>query len=161
MSITDAVAAIKSGKVQAAALWEPYVSTVVTSDPGAFERLRSSFYSEFSVLAALRKSLDEKQEVPYALLRALARASAYFDKNGAEARQTVDTILRGKNVVVSGLAWQNIDIHIGLSATLLTMLNEEARWYHLKQASTVETDMRPLMRGSFMKAVAPHRVTYE
>jgi ABC-type nitrate/sulfonate/bicarbonate transport system substrate-binding protein len=161
MTVLQAVEAVQKGRVDAAALWEPYVSTAISLDPGSFERLRSSYYSEFSVLAARRDQVDALSEETGAVLRALGNAGAFYQRDPRRAQSVVDGLLRNRNVLPSELAWKDIDIHLGMSATLLTMLNQEARWYGHRRASTRRLDLKPLLQAQYLRDVAPQWVTFE
>lgn len=161
MSIDKAVTEVVSGAVDAAALWEPYLSQATSKDPASFSILRSSYYSEFSNLVSLRRTIDSQSELSYAVLRALGRANEFYEKKGAKARSDVDRLLTERGFFVSQATWDRTDIHLGLSATLLTMFNEETAWFNNREGIMDRFDMRPSFSSRFVKAVVPKQVTYE
>jgi ABC-type nitrate/sulfonate/bicarbonate transport system substrate-binding protein len=163
MPVTEAVEAVTKGWVDGAALWQPYVSQALAANPEAFVLHRSSFYSEFSMLAGLRDILDSHQDANYAILRALLRAHNFFLTKTAQAQALVDKVLQEKGFFVSPTAWKTMDIHLGLSATLLTMIVEEATWYRAQRevSGLIKQDMKFVFRGHYLKVLAPDLVTYE
>lgn len=163
MPIARVVEAVVQGTVDAAALWEPYVSQALGDHPERFSLLKSSFYSEFSMVAGLRENLDGQQETSYAFLRALIRADQDFNEHEAEARAIVEAALERQKFFVSRTAWDRMDIHLGLSSTLLTMIIEEANWYRSKnkQPEIARSQIKSALQGRFLKSLAPHMVTYE
>jgi NitT/TauT family transport system substrate-binding protein len=163
MPITKAVEAVEHGLVDAAALWQPYVSQSIAKNPESFTLFRSSFYSEFSMLAGLRENLDSQEEAILAVMRALMRSRNYFDSHTEQARDLVDKVLKEKGFFVSPVAWPKMDIHLGLSATLLTMMNEEMIWYQNKKKTDkrVRIDMKAVFRARYLKQLSPDLVTYE
>jgi ABC-type nitrate/sulfonate/bicarbonate transport system substrate-binding protein len=163
VSIAEAVQNLIDEKVDASALWQPYVSQAIAKEPDKFVLFRSSYYSEFSMLAGLRDNIDSQQDSLYAVLRALIRANHYFEHHRKDARALVDKILSEKKFFVSHEAWDQMDIHLGLSATLLTMLNEEAKWYSAQKAPLPNghLDLKSVLRGRYLTSLAPRLVTYE
>jgi ABC-type nitrate/sulfonate/bicarbonate transport system substrate-binding protein len=161
MSASEAVDALVSGAVDAAALWEPYLSQAIANDPGAFELLRSSYYTEFSMLVGLRGAVEGDRDSALALLRALKKAEDYLLANGKGARAAVDKFLVENGFFVSQATWERTYVHLGLSATLLTMLEEELAWHNERAGTPHRTLMRQLLRSHYLAAVAPRTVTYK
>jgi NitT/TauT family transport system substrate-binding protein len=161
MKIDEAVKAVASGEVDGAALWEPYVSQAIHDNPEKFTLLKSSFYSEFSMLAGLRSSLEKKEKESKAILRALIQAKEYFENHNAEARAVVDAKLSEKNFFVSKTAWDQTDIHIGLSSTLLTMFDVEGKWYRSMGDLSEPGHLKNIFFAEYLKELAPEMVTHE
>jgi ABC-type nitrate/sulfonate/bicarbonate transport system substrate-binding protein len=161
MPVGDAVRAVAAGEVDAAALWQPYVSQAIHDNPADFILLRSSFYSEFSMLAGMQEALQNKKDVSLALLRALLKAREYFETENREARAIVERILTEKNFFVSPTAWDQMDIQMGLSATLLTMFNVEADWYREQGDQSGIRKLDNIFAAAYLKEIAPELVTYE
>lgn len=161
MSISEAVEAVAKGRVDAAALWQPYVSQSVHANPANFVLLKSSFYSEFSMLAGLHENLESQRDANLAILRALLRAQKYFDNKNNEAKILVDGVLAAEGFFVSPAAWDQMDVHLGLSATLLTMFNIEADWYRADNGLSSNMKMEKTFDGQYLKNLAPDLVTYE
>lgn len=161
MKVGEAVEAVAKGRVDAAALWQPYVSQSVHENPADFVLLKSSFYSEFSMLAGLQENLELHQDANRAIMRALLRAQKYFDNKNNEARILVDQVLAEKGFFVSPTAWDQMDVHLGLSATLLTMFNIEADWYRADNGLSSNVRMEKIFEGQYLKKLAPDLVTYE
>ncbi len=163
MSIAEAVENLANGNVDAAALWQPYVSQSTAKDPEQFVLLRSSFYSELSMLTGLRDNLESQKETVVAVLRALMRARDFYDNHQREAREIVDRKLTSLGFFISPLAWDQMNIHLGLSSTLLTMLKEEAKWYESQNSllHLGEPDLKEIMRGDYLSQIEPQLVTYE
>ncbi len=161
MSIGQAVEDLSSGKIDGAALWEPYVGQAMAKDRALFNRLQSSYYSEFSVLVGLQASKRSMDKTSFAVLRGLLRANEFFQEEGPRAHKIVENKLRSLGFFVSEETWETLDINIGLSATLLTMLNEEAHWYRSRNGLTERQDMQHLLESRYVKAVASEQVTYE
>jgi NitT/TauT family transport system substrate-binding protein len=161
MTTAEAVNAVARGEVDAAALWQPYVSQSIHEDPSQFELLKSTFYSEFSMLAGLRDKLEAQQETNLAILRALLAAKKYFNSENQEARRLVEKILEEKKFFVSASAWDQMDIHLGLSSTLLTIFQVEADWYRSLGDLSGMNKIDHVFNGRDLKILAPHLVTYE
>ena len=161
MAVDEVLEALLSGHVDAASLWEPFVSQAVHKKPEKLLQFRSSFYSEFSMLAGMHANLQAKREESLAILRALIRAQDYFDKKNGEARSTVERILKQQNFFVSPLSWDQMDVKLGLSATLLTMFSVEADWYRAQDKLSGPKQLDNIFIGSYLKSLAPDLVTYE
>ena len=113
------------------------------------------------MLAGMHTNLQAKREESLAILRALIRAQDYFDKKNSEARSTVERILKEQNFYVSPIAWDQMDVKLGLSATLLTMFSVEADWYRAQDKMSGPKQLDNIFIGSYLKALAPDLVTYE
>jgi ABC-type nitrate/sulfonate/bicarbonate transport system substrate-binding protein len=161
MSAADAVSAVRTGNVDAAALWEPYLSQAIAVEPDNYSLLRSPYYSEFSMLVGKRDAIHESQPAPYAVLRALKRAADFYAEDTVKAQRLVDNLLKKQGVFVSAQAWNQIDIHLGISATLLAMLTEEAHSFRSRETLHTNEEVTALMRGQFLKSLDPQLVTYE
>lgn len=161
MSVVDAVEAIVTGQVDAAALWEPYLSRALSANPSQFDKLRSSYYSEFSMLAALSENVDRQPEMMMAVMRALVRARNFYRDQTDTARKLVDRVLTEEGFFVSRRPWENMDIHLGLSATLHTEIVEQTQRYAKGNYEHGRPNMKPLLRSSFLKEVDPDGVTFE
>lgn len=159
--VRDLVTAVSSGEVDAAALWEPYVSESISKNPENFILLRSSFYTEFSMLVGLRDNVEKIQDASEAVLRALIKAQSFFENQKPEAQQLVEKALVSRGFYVHPKPWVQSDIQMGLSKTLLEMLEQEVKWYQSKSGSNVIIDMKAALYGPLLKDLAPERVTYE
>jgi ABC-type nitrate/sulfonate/bicarbonate transport system substrate-binding protein len=161
--VDQAVKQVAAGQVDGAALWQPYVSQSMSANPEQFQLLQSSYYSEYSLLAGLRENIDSQQKSIYAVMKALLKARDYFQANKVEAQEQVDKLLSERGFFVSKEAWNQMEIHLGLSATLLTMLNEESKWYssHQKPSRSINYDVKSVLRGRYLSLLAPELVTYE
>lgn len=160
MSVSEALEAVHNGTADAAALWEPHLSRALAEGPKEFNVLRTSFYSEFSTVSALHQRMQNRPDLAFSVLRALKRAEFFYEANAREAQAIVDRFLSKHGGYVSKDPWQHIDIHLGLSATLLAMLREEARWAGASIGATRSPDMRLLLLNPYLEAVFPSRVTF-
>lgn len=161
MSIQEAVNAVASGTVDASALWQPYVSQSIHESPANFELLKSSFYSEFSMLAGLQPNLENNKEANAAIMKALLRARDYFESENLEARNLVENILVDNKFFVTPAAWDQMDVHLGLSASLLTMFSIEAEWYRAQGHVGGPEKIDNVLYSPYLKSLAPQLVTYE
>jgi ABC-type nitrate/sulfonate/bicarbonate transport system substrate-binding protein len=156
------VAMLESGKIDAAGLWEPFLSQLMASGgPEVFGRYETSFYSEFSVLSGYYDYVSQNQKVMLQVLRAIDRAHEFYLKNAPEAQAAVDGNLSEHNAPIRPETWSEIDLHLGLSATLLTMLNEEAKWYQNQDKSSSPIDAKSALRGDLLRQVSAKTVTFE
>ncbi len=159
--ISELVLALKSGEVDAAALWEPYVSMVMNENPNNFTILRTSFYTEFSMVVGLREKIDHDQGRAEAVLKALLQAQNYFDQRPDEAQAAVDKVLVNHSYYVASQPWKQMTVQLGLSHTLLTMLEQESKWSQIKSGTTNSIPMKTILQGNILKTLAPDRVTFE
>ncbi len=160
-SIAQVLDDLKSGQIDAAAFWEPYLGQALATDKVAYMRFQSSYYSEFSLLASLRGNPDVTDDALYALMRSLVRAQMFFQKEALQAQSIVDRKLHSLGFFVSSDTWKTLDVNLGLSATLLTMLQEEANWYRNRSENSSAVDMRLLLKETYIKAVVPDQVTFQ
>lgn len=160
-NIKELVAALKSGEVDAAALWEPYVSKVITENPEDFTLLRTSYYTEFSMVVGLRDTVDLQKNSSEAVIKALLQAQKYYDTDTVEAQSAVEKVLTDHSFLVSPQPWKQMSIQLGLSRTLLAILDEESKWSQEKIGAKNQVIMKTTLHGRFLKSLAPDRVTYE
>lgn len=159
--IGESVEELRAGRVDAAALWEPYVGQAIADAPDDFVLMKSSYYSEFSLLAAPQKSLLGREPLQDAMILALKRAADFYYADRKAAREIVDEFLRKQNAFVSTAIWQNFDVHLGLSSTLLTMLTEETRWYSAKAGPATDlTELKAVLDDRALSKFAPDLVTF-
>lgn len=160
LSLDQLVAALKKGTVSAAGLWEPVIGQLQREQPEIFGKFSFSFYTEFSSLVGMRKQIEARPDLASALIRALSQAHWYFQTEEAVAREKVDSYLRESGYLAFPENWPRIHIHLGLSATLLTMLNEEANWYQSRNRGE-RLDMGVLLMPQFLNAQTPMLVTFQ
>jgi ABC-type nitrate/sulfonate/bicarbonate transport system substrate-binding protein len=156
----ELVAALKNGHVDAAGLWEPLITQLRRESPSLFGKFVFSFYTEFSAVVGRQKMLEAQPDLARSLLRALAWAHREYHRDSKGAQALVDQALRAKGFVVHQETWDRIHVHLGLSATLLAMLNEEADWYQSRNRGE-RLDFAVMLRGALLREIDPTLVTYQ
>jgi len=156
----ELVTALKKGQVDAAGLWEPLITNLRTESPAIFGKFGFSFYTEFSTVVGVRSRLEEQPELGRALLKALALSHWEYRRDTKGSQALVDEFLKEKGYAVYPENWDRVHVHLGLSATLLTMLNEEANWYQSRNKGE-RLDLSVLLEGRLLREIAPTLVTYQ
>ncbi|MAE64754.1 MAG: hypothetical protein CMJ18_10850 [Phycisphaeraceae bacterium] len=120
--------ALVAGEIDAFSMREPYVSqarsmladnVVVFSEPGLFTR---------SDLVVVRGELvRERPEIVVRMIRALLRAERFARAQSDEALKMVSGSL-GVSESSMDLSWSRLRRHVGLEQSLLTSMEDQARW---------------------------------
>ena len=154
---------LKERKADAAIIWEPHLSRILNASPGEFGIFLSSFYTEFSVLAAEQDFVRSNPDLVRRFLEALSESQTHYFENEKASRALVIKSLGMSEADVSGPQWDKIHLSLGLSSVLRTMMNQE---YQLVGADhgtgrNVAFEMDEHLEPKFLKAILPESVTYQ
>jgi NitT/TauT family transport system substrate-binding protein len=158
---TDLPGALKEGKVDAIAIFEPYASMAMKVLPDKAVRLpRSDLYKQTSNLAVMRSYAKGHSELLKKVLKAVDRAITFIKQNRNESIAVMTKSLKpGEDLLVS--LQDDPMFELSLEHSLLTTLEDEARWA-IANKFTDKTKV-PNYLGYFyldaMKAVKPEAVS--
>jgi ABC-type nitrate/sulfonate/bicarbonate transport system substrate-binding protein len=157
----DMTVALQSGSVDAIAIFDPfaYIAEKRLGDNG-ITFSDSALYSELYIIAAARKMVASRPEVISSLVKALARAGKYVEKDPEQAKTIVEKYTTLDRDVVDGI-WPNFVFRPALTPQLLEYLEAEAKW--AKESETVRPDtpipnFQGMIDASFLRAIAPDLV---
>jgi len=119
---------LREGGLDAGVLWEPYVSMLVAEAPATFAAFYCPFYTEFSLLVGLADGLPQQHEVLHRVLASLIDAEEFAQREPARVQTLLRTTLGEHGLGVPNLHWDQYFWELGLSATLMTMLEQESAW---------------------------------
>lgn len=159
----EMLAAMKNNAVDAVAIWNPYLFNIQSALTK--ERVTSFYsdvYTEFSVLAALRKTIEDKREGFDRLMQSLARAEQFLKEHPEESIKIIIEMLPTAIKPVVPHIWDQFDPELKLDNVMLAILNSEAEW--LKKMGYYpdkEADFAEIIDASLLIAVKPESVTLE
>lgn len=156
----DTVPALKSGRIDAIAVWEPF-GYAALHGPGAVGlRLPlSGGYIESYNLVGRRSRLGQHDDALARMLRAIDRAEQFIQARPAEAQAILRTQLKLDQPFVDWV-WSGIGFRLSLDQALLTTMEGEMRW--AQREGHVPEGVRPnvltLIHSWPLKSVKPAAV---
>jgi ABC-type nitrate/sulfonate/bicarbonate transport system substrate-binding protein len=153
--------ALKEGKVDAIAAFEPYAYRAMKALPDQFVRLpKSDLFKETFNLAAMKSYTKEHPEKLKKVLKAVNRAMTYIKQNKKESL-AITAKWTGMEETILATIWDDFVFDLSLDHSLFTIFEDEARWA-MKNGFTDKTKV-PNYLGYFyleaMKTVKPKAVT--
>lgn len=156
----DMLEALVSGRIDAACTWN-YPLTLIQQELGdnALVFFDEDIYTETFNIAVKQDFLSKNPEAAKKLLRALVKAEKFARENPAEA-QAIFSKFAGVDPTLVNLVWDSLRYEVVLDASLLIMLEDEARWAIHKKLTkqTVLPDFIKYIHVDSLKAVAPQAV---
>ena len=158
---TDLPGALKQGKVDAIATFEPYASEALKALPGKAVKLpKSDLYKATFNLAVMRAYAKEHPGLLKKVLKAVDKATTFIkqDRNESIAVMTKSLKLGGNSFVSVA---DDLVFELSLDHSLFTIFEDEARWA-MKNGLTDKTKI-PNYLGYFypdaLKEVKPEALT--
>lgn len=152
-----AAAAVTTGEVDAAVLWDPYAERAREALGGGALELATDLYAEFSMVATRADTIAARRPALLALLRGLACAERLLRDHPAEA----DAAIRGRFPDQSDrdlrAALGRVTRGIGLDEMLGTVLRREAEWM-FRQPGVEPPDLSRLVDPTLLDEVEPEAV---
>lgn len=158
---TDLRRALKDGKVDAIATFEPYASEALKSLPGKAVRLPgSNLYRETFNIAVMRSYAKGHPELLKRILKAVDKATIFIkqDRNESIAVMNKSLNLEGNSFVS---VQDDLVFELSLDHSLFTIFEDEARWA-IKNGLTSKTKIPNYLGYLYpdaMKAIKPEDVT--
>jgi NitT/TauT family transport system substrate-binding protein len=153
--------ALRHGKVDAVAIFEPYAYQAEKALPGNVVRLpKSSLYRETFNLVAMKKFAMDNLEGLKRILKAVDRSIEFIHRNRKESI----SLLAGATAVNETLlvsVWSDFIYGLSLDRSLLTSMEDEARWAMRNRITEVKKIPNYLdyIYLDAMKAVRPESAT--
>jgi ABC-type nitrate/sulfonate/bicarbonate transport system substrate-binding protein len=157
----DMRAALRSGKVDAVAVWQPYILEFGKEfGTGAVTFFDEAIYTWTSVVTVGKKFAADRPGAVKKFLRALLKAEAFVRERPAE---TVDIMARGTGTDRGEVerSMQSLNFNVRLDPSLLVNLESQARWA-IRDKMTDRKDVPNLLEYIYLdglKAVKPDAVT--
>jgi len=125
---SEMVEAIASGEVDAIFAWEPNISQAAErlGDNALILPSRVGYMTTFS-LAAKNHFIEQNPELLAGMIRALAEAEQFVDGNRDESIDILASRLAAERSEIDQL-WDDHKFRVSLSQSLLTTLEDQARW---------------------------------
>ncbi len=160
MQAEEAVAALRSGRIDAIAIWEPFGYAALNGPDAVGVRLPlSGGYIESYNLVGRRSHLDQRDDALARMLRALDRAERFIQARPAEAQAILRTQLNLDQHFVDWV-WGGLGFRLSLDQALLTTMEGEMRW--AQREGHVPAGARPnvltLIHSGPLKSVNPGAV---
>ncbi len=154
----ETVAALKSGRVDAVAVWEPFGYAALHGDDAAGLRLPlGGGYIESYNLVGRRAAQRDDELVR--LLRAVERAEQFIQARPAEAQAILREQLRLDQHFVDWV-WTGLGFRLSLDQALVSTMEGEARWAQREGhvAGGARPNVLTLIHAGPLKAVKPDAV---
>lgn len=119
--------ALAQGQVDAIASWQPSAYLSERAVPGAKVVADSGFYNVFFNLVVARNLIGRRDEDLARVLRALDRAQRHIATKPAAARELLKSRLALDSAYIEWI-WPRYRYQLTLDQSLLTTLENEARW---------------------------------
>lgn len=156
----DMLEALVSGRIDAACTWN-YPLTLIQQKLGdnALVFFDEDIYTETFNIAVKQEFLVKNPEAAKKLLRALIKAENFARENPIEA-QAIFSKFANVDPSLVELVWDSLHYQVRLDASLLIMLEDEARWAIHKKLTQETTlpDFMKYIHVDTLKAVAPAAV---
>jgi len=124
----DMPAALATGSVDAVAVFDPYAFFAEEKAQGrAVAFTDDSMYSELYILSAKREWVKSHPDETEKIIRALAKASDYAEKNPEDCKAVVMKYTKLDKTTIDAI-WGNFVFKPALNQLLLKDLNAEAEW---------------------------------
>lgn len=156
--------ALRDGTIDAAMMWEPSATDFVEAHSADFTGLPVDFYNEISALVTRAEMIEQNPAILRSVIAALADAVKAARERPQDAfRAAVRHSEAGESTGWTRV-WPRLNLHLGLSTTLVTMIGEEAAW-HARQnpdfREQVREDYSHLIEPRFLLEIHPELVTYK
>jgi ABC-type nitrate/sulfonate/bicarbonate transport system substrate-binding protein len=156
----DTLAALRSGRIDAVAVWEPFgYAALHGADPVGVRLPLSGGYIESYNLVATRAALARGEQRYVRLLRAVERAEQFILAHPADAQAVLRARLQVDQRFVDWV-WAGLGFRLSLDQSLLSTMESETRW--AQREGHVGGGARPnvltLVYPAPLKAVKPNAV---
>jgi NitT/TauT family transport system substrate-binding protein len=153
----DTVAALRAGRIDAVAVWEPFgYAALRGADPVGLRLPLSGGYIESYNLVGRRAEFVRRDDTMVRLLRAVERAEQFIQSRPAEAQAILREQLQLDQHFVDWV-WAGLGFRLSLDQALLTTMEGEVRW--AQREGHVAEGARPnvltLVHAGPLKAVKP------
>jgi ABC-type nitrate/sulfonate/bicarbonate transport system substrate-binding protein len=153
----DFVTTLLDGLVDAIVAWQPFVSRMTSAAPAALTVWPvQSGQAVYGILVCQQAWLDTHKDAARGFLVALAAAEDFVARRPADARTIVAKRLSYEDSYLSAV-WPNHGFSLTLDVSLLTAMEDEARWLlanHLS-SSTEIPDFGALIYRDGLNAARP------
>ena len=156
----DTVAALRSGRIDAVAVWEPFGYAALHGADAVGLRLPlSGGYIESYNLVGRRSQFVRRGDALVRLLRAVERAEQFIQDRPDEAQAILREQLRLDQRFVDWV-WGGLGFRLSLDQALLTTMEGEARWAQREGhvAERARPNVLTLIHAGPLKAVKPAAV---
>ena len=120
--------ALKEGKIDAAAIWEPFANKSMRGLSGNGVVLPSArIYTETFNLIASRAVIAQREADLVKVLRALARAQRFIREQPQQAQAILKARLEEDQAFIDA-TWSDFDYRMSLDQSLVSTLEGQARW---------------------------------
>lgn len=119
--------ALKTGEVDAVAIWDPFAFEILNTEPGARLLPNPGIYTLSFNLIADKKLIGARDDELVRVLRALLRAERFIDAEPARAQAILSKRLDLKQDYIEW-TWSKYQYRIALTPLLLSTLESLARW---------------------------------
>ena len=155
-------AALAAGKVDAAAIWEPFAyeaRLLLGADAAQLPAQR--LYTTTFNLYVMRDTLQRRQAQIVQLLRAVQRAEAFIAAHPAQAQAVLRHALQLDQAFIDAV-WSGYDYRLTLRQSLVSTMEAQARWAVRSAqvpAGAVPINMLDIIELAPLRSVAPTAVT--
>jgi ABC-type nitrate/sulfonate/bicarbonate transport system substrate-binding protein len=155
----DTIAALRSGRVDAVAVWEPfgYAALHGADAPGLRLALSSGYIESYNLVA--RRALFGRDDELARLLHAIERGEQFIAARPAEAQAILREQLQLDQNFVDWV-WPGLGFRLSLDQALVSTMESEARWAQREGhvAGGARPNVLTLIHAEPLKAVKPDAV---
>ncbi len=157
-----AVAALRSGRIDAVAVWEPYGYAALRGDGANSVGVRlplTGSYIESYNLVASRRILGSRDGALVKLLRAVDRAEDFIQAHPADAQAVLrDRLALDQHVV--DWVWNGLGFRLSLDQALISTMETETRWAQREghEPNGVRPNVLALIHSGPLKSFKPAAV---
>jgi NitT/TauT family transport system substrate-binding protein len=162
VKISDALAVLQAGSVDAVVAWNPYLAQIQEAFPPESIRLfRTSIYQEMSLLVGPREVVNRKNEAILRFVRALSRAEDLLAQDLSGARQAGARHAKGSTHLDPGSpVWNDFTPRLGLNHVMLLSMEQDAEWMRSTGAYAGPLPaLRQQIDDRYLREVRPDSVT--
>ena len=154
-------ASLLSGQIDAVSIWNPYLQKINSRfEQEQLLHFRSDVYTEMSVMAAMSKTTEVKQQAITRLYAALVKAEQFLQNSPQQALNLVLQQFNEQQQASIKDIWGGIEPTLALDYVLLNVLRGEAQWlFNQKVVSTLKLNFEKLFHPEFLLKVKPYGVT--
>jgi NitT/TauT family transport system substrate-binding protein len=162
ISVAKQLEALKSGKVDAVASWEPYPSKILSQmSESTFELNTRIDHSTLWLVVASEGYISENPEIIKSYLQALQQAQGWITSHPDQAQSLLAQKINTPEEIIATL-WNTIDYELSLSERMLVLMEDQQRWLRQKQYidhPKEKTNFEDMVYFRAMEQVYPEGIT--
>jgi ABC-type nitrate/sulfonate/bicarbonate transport system substrate-binding protein len=151
-----------SGKLEAAILWQPTASELLSKHSDLLGRMDMPFYTDISLLIGNNSFIENYKTETDLLMKSIVEAKSYFDMSPEQANRIVLSYIKESFEVLNTDILSGINIDPRLSQIMVVMLESEIRWLSQRKFKfTKKLNKEEFIRKDYLQKYLPSKVTFQ